>query len=138
MYIILREVLPDFRLKVARVKIGLDRRRLNQSEENQLQMAESLDASSAQTIISSRNYSEGEHNHLTFYFVKSFINKDLGYVVSLDDESKICHCTCHYMTTSSSVCKHVFLAHRVYGHDLCFETRKGGSFEAEDFSVSSL
>ena len=73
------------------MKTGLDRRRLNQSEENQLQMAESLDASSAQTIISTRNYSEGEQNHLSFYFVKSFINKDLRYVVSLDDESKICH-----------------------------------------------
>ena len=42
------------------------------------------------------------------------------------------------MTTSSSVCKHMFLAHTVYAHDLCFETRKGGSFEAGEFSVSSL
>ena len=36
------------------------------------------------------------------------------------------------------MCKHMFLAHRVYGHNLCFETRKGVSFEAGDFSVSSL
>lgn len=136
-HILLREALPDFRLKVARVSVGLDRRRLNQSEKNQLHMSSSLDAELAQSKICPGEDSQGGYKNLEFFFVESFTNEETKYVVSLDAASIICKCTCHHMISSKSVCKHMFLVQRVYGYSISFNTRIGSNAEIKESLVSN-
>lgn len=50
----------------------------------------------------------------------------------------ICQCSCNYIVTSDLVCKHVFLAQRVMGHGVCYDTKISGDTNTEEPSEHNL
>lgn len=123
--VLLREVLPDFRLKVARVSSGMERRKLSVSERSQLGKCNALDYDSAHSRIC-RSVVQNGDDYSEVFLVKSFTQSNLQYIVSQNAASAICRCSCNFMVTTNTVCKHMFLAQRTMGHSICFETRLGG------------
>ena len=50
-HLLLREVLPDFRIKAARVTLGLERRRLTDSEKAQFKKCTELSSETAASLV---------------------------------------------------------------------------------------
>lgn len=122
-HLLLHDVLPEFQLKVARVSMGLDRRQISHSEKLQQRKSAAMDPQLANSWIR-RSVAYQENNQFTEVLcVKSFTTEDLEYEVSLNAASTIKSCTCPFMVSTNSVCKHMFLAERVLGYNICFETR---------------
>lgn len=122
-YRLLREVLPDLRLKVARILRGFERRRFTDVEQKQLQKCDDISNESASLMVKrSIAPTEGDE-YVEIITVRSFENENIHYTVSLNASSSICECNCPYMTNTKVVCKHMFLAERQLGYSICFKTR---------------
>lgn len=135
-HLLLREVLPDYRIKVARVTMGLDRRRLTDSEKAQLKKCTDLSSEKAASLVRHSVIEMGEAEYSEVILVKSFSNDGPEYLVSLNQASVISRCSCSYMTTSKSVCKHMFLAQAVLGYSISYETRLSKSADICETSLS--
>ncbi|KAI0999335.1 hypothetical protein K3495_g8860 [Podosphaera aphanis] len=55
--------------------------------------------------------------------IRSFDKEDKYYTITLDANRSMFRCSCPYMTQTSSLCKHMFLAKRQLGYSICFATR---------------
>lgn len=121
-YILLREVLPDFNIKVTQVFIGLDRRRLNKAEKNQHEKSAALDTETLEVSIHRTVVPRDEGHYMEVFKVKSFAIKDREHVVSLNAANAISSCSCEYMVNHISVCKHMFLVQRAFCLSICFDT----------------
>lgn len=122
-HLLLREVLPDFRIKVARVTFGLERRRFSDAEKAQHKKSTELSPETAASLVRRNIIEVGKAKHSEVILVKSFTNDDQEYQVSLNQASVIDRCSCSYMNTSKSVCKHMFLAQIVFGYSISYDTR---------------
>ena len=125
-HIPLRKVLPDFKLKIGRVCLGLDKRRLSNAERKQLEKAMELDHDLAKSMINRIIDSEGEDYMFKLFIVKSFSQEERDYFVSLNEASTVSRCSCDFMVTNKLVCKHMFLVHKIFGYCMNFDTRASG------------
>lgn len=122
-HLLLREVLPDFRVKVARVSMGLERRRLSNSEKAQLQKCKEISSETAASLVRHSVVESGDAEFSEVILVKSFTIDDQEYVITLNSASAMSCCSCSYMAESKSVCKHMFLAQDVFGYSISYDTR---------------
>lgn len=123
---LLGKVLPDLRLKAARVLIGLECRKLNLSKKSHKEKSDAVNLEFTKILASQGVFHQGENNYSLIFRVNSFTGKILDYVDSLNAASTICQCTCFFLAISASVCKHIYLVQRVHGFSMCFETRTSG------------
>lgn len=122
-HILLREVLLDFNIKVTRMVIGLDQRRLSKAEKLQLEKSAALDTETLKASIYRSVVLKDEGHYVEVFNVKSFTNKDRKYVVTLNATSAISSCSCEYKVNNNLVCKHMFLVQRAFCLSICFDTR---------------
>ena len=122
-HLLLREVLPEYRIKVARVTTGLERRRQTDSEKAQLKKCTELSSERAASLVRHSVVKVGEAGYSESILVKSFTNYVQEYLVSLNQASTITSYSCGYMTDTKSVCKHIFLAQIVFGYSISYDTR---------------
>lgn len=119
-HLVLREVLPDFRIKVA---IGLERRRLSDAEKAQGRKFNELSTETATSLVRLSVVEVGEADYFEVIMVKSFTIDGQEYLVSMDQASTIHCCSCSYTTYSKTVCKHMFLSQLVLGYSISYDTR---------------
>lgn len=131
-HILLREILPDFRIKVARLTLGLERRRLNDSEKKQRRLCNEVSSERAATLVRRSVAEVGGAKYTEVIFVKSFTNDGQEYLVSLNQASAISSCSCKYMADSKSVCKHMYLAQSVFGYSISYDTRHRESADVSE------
>ena len=122
-HLLLREVLSDFRVKVARVSIGLERRRLSNSEKAQLQKWKEISLETAASLVRHSVVESGDAEFSEVILVKSFTVDEQEYEITLNSASAMSCCPCSYMAESKSVCKHMFLAQVVFGYSISYDTR---------------
>ena len=126
-HLLLNEAIENIRLKVLLALNGFQTRRTCLAEQNQLDKSNSISSEKAMTLIShlisaDECVESGEEK-----FVKSFTKENIKYNISLNDEGLISSCTCEYMSTNFLVCKHVYLASRILGYIISFDSRKNES-----------
>lgn len=133
-YRLLREVLPDLRLKISRILRGFERRKLNSAERKQLDRCNAISSDTANVFVKRCLASLGsDDDYVEIITVRSFQQDDTHYRITLNTSSSLSHCTCPYMTETNSVCKHMFLAERQLGYSICYATRDKGSVKANTF-----
>lgn len=57
-------------------------------------------------------------------FMRSFTMSNTRHSILLNDEGKICWCSCLVMETNNLVYKHIYIASRILDHVICFQTRE--------------
>ena len=124
-YRLLREVLPDLRLKIARIIRGFEKRKLDAAEERQLTRCNELSSVEAARYVQRCLVAlESDDDFAEVITVKSFNQKkDVFYTISLNASSSLSRCNCLYMTRTRAVCKHMFLAERQLGYSICYTTK---------------
>ncbi|KAI0995090.1 hypothetical protein K3495_g13091, partial [Podosphaera aphanis] len=123
-YRLLREILPDLRLKVSLVQRGVTGRKMDFHEKMQFQCCSSISSDMASQIVKRYVAPHGEYDdYVEVISVRSFEKTDKQYTITLDASRSLSRCSCSYMTQISSVCKHMFLAKRQLGYSICFATR---------------
>lgn len=87
LHLLLREFLPDYRIKVARVTMGPERRRLTDSEKAQLKKCTDLSSEKAASLVRHSVIGVGEVEYSEVILVKFFSNDGPEYLVSLNQAS---------------------------------------------------
>ena len=100
-HILLHEVLPDFRVKVAKVLTGLEKRRMTKIEMEQRSSSVSL-ANAASYLNFDVELQGDQYSRIVN--VRSFGDESVQYAVALSAEGEIKSCTCRHMTNFKSVC----------------------------------
>ncbi|KAI0991452.1 hypothetical protein K3495_g16735 [Podosphaera aphanis] len=93
-------------------------------EKMQFQCCSSISSDMASQIVKRYVAPHGEYDdYVDVISVRFFDKTDKQYTITLDASRSLSRCSCSYMTQTSSVCKHMFLAKRQLGYRICFATR---------------
>ena len=122
-YRLVEEVLQELRSKIALTLNGFIRRRINLAEQKQLDESDAISDEAAVNMVSRTIKSDESNLCVEEIQVCSFFEPTIQYEILLNDNGLIAKCSCPHMTTNSIVCKHMHLAARVLGHQICFDTR---------------
>ena len=132
MGLFLSDVLPDFCVKVGRIINGLDNRRRSDTEQKQLALSVALANEIASSFIRQEAVPRGCDHYSKALSCRSFEKEEVRYDIELNSCLAMTCCTCLYMKKRKSVCKHMFLARRVLGFSICFDTRVTEEIIADD------
>lgn len=121
---LLNEVLPDLQLKDLKVSTGFIRRRMTDCESNQFEKCMNIPLEAAESYVHiSTEERRGQGDPSDVVTVRSFKNLQISYKLSFTNTGLVSGCSCPFMTSNLVVCKHMFMAQRMCGYMIDFDTR---------------
>ena len=139
-YTLQNNAMHDISVRVGRILSLLDKRPKSKAEINQFNLAEGVAIEKGHEMVSSfekprvSELGEDFDDIEVEIFVRSFQSEDVNYRITLNEMDQISKCSCSRMGKTLVVCKHMSLMNRIFGYEICFNTRVHQELPEEGFN----